>query len=93
MLDAVIRRLGRLREHTHSAVAVNVGERGARRAAVSVEGGAMTDEERKKLTPDDVEAEDGEPLPERTQMSLIGYPGHVDVPGEFTSPVVPPEVE
>jgi hypothetical protein len=94
MFSAAKRRLGRMRGHTHTAVALNVGEPGAHTTAVSEEGGSMTDDERKEnLTPEEVESENGEPLPERTQMSLIGYEGPIGIPGEITSPVVPPEVE
>ena len=40
-----------------------------------------------------IEEQEGEPLPDRTQMSLIGYQGPVVPPGEISIPVVPPEAE
>jgi hypothetical protein len=74
MLD-VIRRLAHLRSDAHTAVAVNVGEPHARSTAVSVstEGDEMT-KKRKELTDEELERQEGEPLPERTQMSVL-YPG------------------
>jgi hypothetical protein len=72
MLEAVLRRLSRLREDAHTAVAVNVGEPNTTTEAVSV----MTTKkqrERAGLTKEELEREEGEPLPERTQMSTL-YP-------------------
>jgi hypothetical protein len=75
---------------THAAVAVNVGGRGKRTAVTSVsatKGGEMNeDEQRKDVTDEELEQQEGEPLPERTQMSLIRLPGH-------TLPVEPPVSE
>jgi hypothetical protein len=50
----------------------------------------MSDDD-KKVTPEELEDLEGEPLPERTQMSLIGYPGPVPVPGEISIPEHPDE--
>jgi hypothetical protein len=77
MLKAVIRRLEReLRGKTHSAVAVNIGEPNTHTKVVSV----MTDEERNnELTDEELERQEGEPLPERTQMSLM-HPGPGPLP-------------
>jgi len=78
MLD-VFRRLARLRSHAHTAVAVNVGEPHTRTTAVSVSTSARTEgdemtKKRKELTDEELERQEGEPLPERTQMSVL-YPG------------------
>jgi hypothetical protein len=80
MLNAVIRRLGRLREDAHTAVAVNVGKPGAHTSVVSVSGPAHTEgegmsDERNELTDEELERQEGEPLPERTQMSVMHPPG------------------
>jgi hypothetical protein len=76
MLDSVIRRLARLRGETHTAVAVNVGRPGAHTSVVSVSGQTRTEgdevsEERNELSEEELARQKGEPLPERTQMSLM----------------------
>ena len=64
----------------HAALAVNVGEPGDSHAHVSshtriVQGGRMTDETRNEeleaLTPEELEAQGGEELPDREAMSLL----------------------
>jgi hypothetical protein len=76
MLNALIRRLQQqLPGTTHSAVAVNIGEPNTHTKVVSV----MTDEERSDLTDEELERQEGEPLPERTQMSVM-HPGPGPVP-------------
>jgi hypothetical protein len=91
MLDAVLRRLARLGQDGHGAVAVNVGGRGAHTSVVSVStprGGAMDDDN--GLTPEELEEHDGEPLPERTQMSVL-YPGPGAMPiGEISPADIDP---
>jgi hypothetical protein len=78
------------RGDVHGAVAVNTGGSGKRTVVSSVsvtEGGPMDkDEHQEELTEDELEREEGEELPERTQMSVIKLPGD-------TLPVVPPEVD
>jgi hypothetical protein len=79
MLDAVIRRLARLKDEAHGAVAINVGQRNAHTSVVSVSGpggGRMSEEE---ITKEELEEHGGEPLPERTQMSIV-TPGHGPMP-------------
>jgi hypothetical protein len=53
---------------------------------------AMTEERKEEgLTPEELERENGEPLPDREQMSVIkAEPIHG---GVYVSPVVPPEPE
>lgn len=70
MLLDLIRRAAGLGK-THAAVAVNTGGEGRVTAVSSV-------------THEEIESQDGEPLPERTQMSVLQIPGH-------TLPVEPPE--
>jgi hypothetical protein len=69
MFDAVIRRFAHARDETHSAIAVNVHEPDSHTEVVS----AMGKKERKKeeLTQEELDRQDGEPLPERTQMSVL----------------------
>jgi hypothetical protein len=89
MLRDLIRRAA---EHgrTHAAVAVNTGRPGTRTAVTSVSvtgGGAMDqNDERDELTDEELERQEGEQLPERTQMSVLKIPGD-------TMPVVPPELD
>jgi hypothetical protein len=71
MLDAVIRRLGRLRDETHSAIAVNVGEPNSHTEVVSVMSKKQKERKKDELTEEELERQDGEPLPERTQMSVL----------------------
>jgi hypothetical protein len=91
MLETVIRRLGQqLRGKTHSAVAVNIGRPNTHTEVVSVMTSKKKDAE---LTPDELEQQDGEPLPERTQMSLI-HPGPTGPPTIgpiYELPIQPPE--
>jgi hypothetical protein len=76
MLNALIRRLQQqLPGRTHSAVAVNIGEPHTHTKVVSV----MTDKEQDELTDEELERQAGEPLPERTQMSVM-HPGPGPVP-------------
>jgi hypothetical protein len=74
----------------HGAVAVNAGGSSERTvvSSVSVTGGGPMSEndERSELSEDELEDQEGEELPERTQMSLIKLPGD-------TLPVLPPEVD
>jgi hypothetical protein len=90
MLRDLIRRAV---EHgrTHAAVAVNTGGHGKHTAVTSVSvtgGGAMDDEhERSELTEEELERQEGEELPERTQMSLV------KLPAGDTLPVVPPQLD
>lgn len=76
------------RGQTHGAVAVNVGGAGKHTAVSSVsvtEGGAMDrDDEQAEVSDDELEDQEGEELPERTQMSIVNLPGH-------TLPLEPPE--
>ncbi len=52
----------------------------------------MNDDDKNRVTPEELEDLEGEPLPERTQMSLIGYPGPVPLtPGEISIPEHPDE--
>jgi hypothetical protein len=77
MLNALIRRLQQqLAGNTHSAVAVNIGEPNTHTKVVSV----MTDNKQSELTDEELERQEGEPLPERTQMSVLhATPGPVPV--------------
>jgi hypothetical protein len=43
----------------------------------------------KELTPEELEEQDGEELPDREAMSVISYPGESG--GSYTLPVEPPE--
>jgi hypothetical protein len=87
MLRDLIRRAAQ-RGQTHAAVAVNTGGPGRRTAVTSVsvtEGGAMEQQdERQELTDEELEQQEGQELPERTQMSVLNIPGH-------TLPLEPPE--
>jgi hypothetical protein len=88
MLDQAIKRLRRqLQGKTHAAVAVNFGEPNTHTKVVSV----MTDKKKEALTPEEAERQEGEPLPERTQMSVI-HPGADPVP-VFSLPIEPPTVD
>jgi hypothetical protein len=88
MLNAAIRRLQQqLQGKTHAAVAVNVGEPDTHTKVVSV----MTQEKKQELTPEEAERQEGAPLPERTQMSVI-HPGAQPVPA-FSLTVEPPTVD
>jgi hypothetical protein len=80
MFEAAMRRLLRLGSGTRSAVAVNVGQRQTYTKAVSV----MSEKEREEqhleeLDDEELERQDGEPLPDRTQMSVMhpGPPPHL----------------
>jgi len=102
----VIRRLGQLRDEAHTAVAVNVGKPGAHTTVVSVSGQTRTEgeemsDEHKALSAEELARQKGEPLPERTQMSLMnptpGLPqplpaGHVPL-GELNPTPGPGPVE
>jgi len=91
MLNSVIRRLSRLRDEAHTAVAVNVGTPGAHTSVVSVSGPARTEgeemsderdelnDEENELSDEELARQKGEPLPERTQMSVL-YPGGGPLP-------------
>jgi hypothetical protein len=94
MLRDLIRRAAK-HGQTHAAVAVNRGGSGKRTVVTSVSaigGGPMEDkDERSELTEEELEQQEGEQLPERTQMSVLQVPGHT-LPGA-TLPVLPPEYE
>jgi hypothetical protein len=89
VLRDLIRRAA-ARGRVHGAVAVNSGGSGTRTvvSSVSVTGGGQMDkdDQRIELTEDELEREEGEELPERTQMSVIKLPGD-------TLPVLPPEFD
>jgi hypothetical protein len=71
-------------------VAVNIGRPNTHTEVVSV----MTSKDKKdaELTPEELEEQDGEPLPERTQMSLIHGPtGPYEIGPIFDQPIQPPE--
>jgi hypothetical protein len=89
MLETVIRRLQQqLRGQTHSAVAVNIGRPNTHTEVVSV----MTSKDKDaELTPEELERQDGEPLPERTQMSLIHPTGPPTIGPIYELPIQPPE--
>jgi hypothetical protein len=78
------------RGQVHGAVAVNSGGTGKRTVVSSVSatgGGPMDkDDQQTELTEEELEREEGEELPERTQMSVLKMPGD-------TLPVLPPEVD
>jgi hypothetical protein len=77
----------RLGGDSHGAAAVNVGVPGARTSVVSVKGAAMGEAEQdEELTDEELDEQNGEPLPERTQTSVIGLP-----PG-YELPIMPPDV-
>src|SRR2546423_10765060 len=94
MFTAFLRGLTRLRDDPHAAVALNVGKRHARTTVVSTQtrGDPMSKrkQERDELTEDEVERQEGEPLPERTQMSVL-YPSPVASPPIIGLPIEPPE--
>jgi len=82
------------RGDVHGVAAVNVGGSGKTTAvsSVSVTGGGQMDEKDERseeLTDDELEKQEGEELPERTQMTVIPVHG---LPGA-TLPVMPPEYE
>jgi hypothetical protein len=99
MLETLIGRLQLLQQQlggkTHSAVAVNVGRPNTRTQVVSVvtsksKGKGEPKAQDAELTPEELEQQAGEPLPERTQMSLI----HTGPPGTgpyYELPIQPPE--
>jgi hypothetical protein len=99
MLETAIRRLGQqLRGKTHSAVAVNIGRPNTDTQVVSV----MTSKSKarangrgkakdKELTREELEKQAGEPLPERTQMSLIHPTGPPTIGPIYELPIQPPE--
>ena len=82
---------------THSAVAMNIGRPNTHTQVVSVmssksKGTARgkAKEKDKELTPEELKKQAGEPLPERTQMSLI----HTGLTGSgpvYELPIQPPE--
>jgi hypothetical protein len=91
MFDAVIRRLAGLRDDTNAAVAVNVGEPDTKTEVVSVM--SKKTKKRDHLTDDEVEKQEGEPLPERTQMSILtpAPPGAQPVSDDLLHlPIQPP---
>jgi hypothetical protein len=92
MLEMLIRRLQQqLGGKTHSAVAVNVGRPNTHTQVVSVM--TSNDKQADELSPEELEQQNGEPLPERTQMSLI-HPGPTGPPTIgpiYELPVQPPE--
>lgn len=82
MLKAFLERLAALGD-PHVAAAVNFNRPNTTTQEVSV----MTEhDEREALDEEEIEEQDGEPLPDRTQMSLI-HPG----PGIVGPPVIGPE--
>jgi hypothetical protein len=89
MLWDLIRRAAE-RGHVHGAVAVNTGGSGKRTVVSSsvTEGGQMEDkDDRSELTDEELEQQEGEELPERTQMSIV------HLPAGATLPIVPPEID
>jgi hypothetical protein len=88
MLETLLRRLQQqLGGKTHSAVAVNIGRPNTHTQVVSV----MTSKQKEhELTPEELEQQRGEPLPERTQMSLI-QTGPPTIGPIFDQPVQPPD--
>jgi hypothetical protein len=89
MLETLIRRLQQqLGGKTHSAVAVNFGRPNTHTEVVSVMTSKNQDAE---LTPEELEQQDGEPLPERTQMSLIHPTGPPTIGPIYELPIQPPE--
>ena len=64
----------------HTAIAVNKGKRGATTVVSS------TSDRKRKLTDEELERQEGDSLPDRTQMSVLRMPGD-------TLPVLPPDVE
>jgi hypothetical protein len=89
MLETLIRRLQQqLGGKTHSAVAVNFGRPNTHTEVVSVMTSKKQDAE---LTPEELEQQDGEPLPERTQMSLIHPTGPPTIGPIYELPIQPPE--
>jgi len=89
MLDAALRRLALLRKHAHTAVAVNVGEPNTKTEVVSVM--SKKKRERASLTEEELERQDGEPLPERTQMSTLYPTSTQPVPDDLLHlPIQPP---
>jgi hypothetical protein len=74
MKSALFGRFARLRGQTHSAVAVNFGQPNSHTEVVSVVSDEKSKEQHKEqegLSEEELERQDGEPLPERTQMSMI----------------------
>jgi hypothetical protein len=92
MLESLIRRLEQqLGGKTHAAVAMNIGRPNTHTQVVSVvRSDDKQAEKADELTPEELERQEGEPLPERTQMSLIhtGPPGIGPV---FDGPIQPPD--
>jgi hypothetical protein len=81
MFNRILRAARLAGGEAHTAVAVNTGKRGATTIATSV-----SDDDRKKLTDEELERQEGDPLPDRTQMSVLRMPGD-------TLPVLPPDVD
>ena len=88
MLETLLRRLQeQLGGKTHAAVAVNVGRPNTHTQVVSVVTSKDKDAE---LTREELEQQAGEPLPERTQMSVI-HPGPPGTGPLYELPIQPPE--
>jgi hypothetical protein len=92
MLESLIRRLQQqLGGKTHAAVAMNIGRPNTHTQVVSIV--TSTDKDAKKadaLTPEELERQEGQPLPERTQMTLI-HTGPPTLGPIFDQPIQPPE--
>jgi hypothetical protein len=91
MFDAVRKRLAQLRDDTNAAVAVNVGEPNTHTEVVSVM--SKKTKEREHVTDEEAEKQEGEPLPERTQMSILtpAPPGAQPVSDDLLHlPIQPP---
>lgn len=93
MVKGLLQSLRRLRDEAHVVTAVNIGRPNSSTQVVSV----MTQDHDGRLSDAEVENQDGEPLPERTQMSLIdpgiGFTTPIDPPAGYTLPVEPPVSE
>ncbi len=84
MLKAFLDRLAAAWGEPNVAAAVNVNRPNSTTQVVSV----MTEhDERDTLEEQDVKEQDGEPLPERTQMSVLSPA----IPGVMGPPVIAPE--
>jgi 1-aminocyclopropane-1-carboxylate deaminase/D-cysteine desulfhydrase-like pyridoxal-dependent ACC family enzyme len=92
MLGTLIRRLQQqVGGKTHAAVAVNIARPNTHTQVVSVvRSKDKQAKEADELTPEELEQQRGEPLPERTQMSLI-QTGPPTIGPIFDQPVQPPE--
>ena len=53
----------------------------------------MTEEHREELSPEELEEQNGETLPDREQMTVIKQPWEQIGGGGYTNPVEPPATE